>query len=246
MGGNMKRILALAAAAFLCAPVAAAQGGQQPAPAGSLRLLPAKPSEAPPQPAAAAAPEASAPAPEAAPEPSPPPAPASVQAAAIAAPVATGWTGPVTMSPDAVVDLVSRVCRPAVTGDGGDVQALAVSLGLGGALPPPAEMARALPNSAMVWRVPSTDGELYLVTHGEARNCGAAVLRPMPEAGFDKVSSLLQTPGHGFTPDASQILPGDVRWSRLRSPKGEFVDVMEYPPSGEETPGVLRADYLPQ
>ncbi len=160
--------------------------------------------------------------------------------------VAAGWSGPVSMSPVAVVDLVSRVCRPAVTGDGGDVQALAVSLGLGDAKPPPAEMARALPNGAALWRVPSLDGELYLVMHGEARNCSAAVLRPMPEAGFDQASRLLQAPEQGFMPDSSQTLAGDVRWSRLRSPKGEFVDLMEYPPSGEETPGVLRVDYLPQ
>jgi len=229
----VKRILGLVPglvlAACLGAPLAAAQDGQSPAAAGSLRLLSSRPAEPPSQPAVAVPAETPTP-----------------EAAAAPAPVATGWTGPVVMSPAAVVDLMGRVCRPAVTGDGGDVYALAALLGLGGAQPPPTEMARALPNSAMVWRVPSADGELYLVTHGEARNCGAAVLRPMPEAGFDKAAELLQAPGQGFAPDSQQTLPGDVRWSRLRSPKGEFVDLMEYPPADEETPGVLRADYLPQ
>lgn len=234
----MNRLLALAAVICLGAPVAVAQEGQQPSAVGSLRLLGAKPAEAPVSPAVSAPAETPAPAPDVAPELAP--------TAAAPAPVATGWTGPESMSPDAVVDLVSRVCRPAVTGDGGDVHGLAASMGLGAAQPPPTEMARALPNSAMVWRVPSSDGELYLVTHGEARNCGAAVLRPMPEAGFDMVAELLQAQGQGFTPDSNQTLPGGVRWSRLRSPKGEFVDVMEYPPVGDETPGVLRADYLPQ
>lgn len=232
----MKSILVLAVAAAAIAPAAFAQDGQQ----GSMRLLgttaAAPPAEAPP---AAPAPPAEAPAPVAVAAETPAPAAAPTPV------VATGWTGPVNFAPVAVVDLVTRVCRQSVSGDGGDLQNRAVQLGLGGPQPPPDGIKRALPAGAVTWRVPSTDGELYLVGYGEAPlNCAVAVMRPMPEEGFNRVFTLLQAPDKGFASESGQTLPGDVRWSRLRSAKGEFVDVMEYPANGD-TPGVLRADFLP-
>jgi hypothetical protein len=44
--------------------------------------------------------------------------------------------------------------------------------------------------------------------------------------------------------DSTQILQGEVRWERLKSAKGEFIDVMEYHGNGDQ-PRVLRADFLP-
>lgn len=208
-----------------------------------MRLLGTTAAAPPTAPAPAEAPAA----PVAAPAAAEAPAPEAVPAAAVApAPiVATGWTGPVNFAPVAIVDLVTRVCRQSVSGDGGDLQNRAVQLGLGGPQPPPEGMKRALPAGAVTWRVPSTDGELYLVGYGEAPlNCAVAVLRPMPEEGFNRVATLLQAPDKGFASESGQTLPGNVRWSRLRSTKGEFVDVMEYPANGD-TPGVLRADFLP-
>ena len=220
----MKLILALAALAAFGAQAAHAQEGQQPA-TGSLRLLtsgtPAAPVEAPP--AAVAAPVA-APAP---------------------APAAPAYTGPVDFSPVAVADLIVKVCRASVNGDGGDLSARAMQLGLGPASPAQEELSRALPPGAVTWRVPAVDGVVYLFGYGEEPlNCGAAILRPLSEDGFKKVTSLLQDPQIGFTSDSTQMLQGEVRWERLKSAKGEFIDVMEYPPSSER-PGILRADFLP-
>ncbi len=223
----MKLILALAAFAAFGAQAAHAQEGQQPA-TDSLRLLtsgtpaaPAAPVEAPP--AAVGAPVA-APAP---------------------APAAPAYMGPVDFSPVAVADLIVKVCRASVNGDGGDLSARAMQLGLGPASPAQEELSRALPPGAVTWRVPAVDGVVYLFGYGEEPlNCGAAILRPLSEDGFKKVTSLLQDPQIGFTSDSTQMLQGEVRWERLKSAKGEFIDVMEYPPSSER-PGILRADFLP-
>lgn len=93
--------------------------------------------------------------------------------------------------------------------------------------------------------MPAVDGVVYLFGYGEEPlNCGAAILRPLAEDGFNKVTSLLQDPQIGFTSDSTQMLQGEVRWERLKSAKGEFIDVMEYPQSSER-PGILRADFLP-
>ena len=93
--------------------------------------------------------------------------------------------------------------------------------------------------------VPAVAGVVYLFGYGEEPlNGGAAILRPLSEDGFKKVTSLLQDPQIGFTSDSTQMLQGEVRWERLKSAKGEFIDVMEYPPSSER-PGILRADFLP-
>ena len=232
----MKLILALAAFAAFGAQAAHAQEGQQPA-TGSLRLLtsgtPAAPVEAPP--AAVGAPVA-APAPAA---------PSSSASAAAPAPAAPAYTGPVDFSPVAVADLIVKVCRASVNGDGGDLSARAMQLGLGPASPAQEELPRALPPGAVTWRVPAVDGVVYLFGYGEEPlNCGAAILRPLSEDGFKKVTSLLQDPQIGFTSDSTQMLQGEVRWERLKSAKGEFIDVMEYPPSSER-PGILRADFLP-
>ena len=229
----MKLILALAALAAFGAQAAHAQEGQQPG-TGSLRLLtsgtPAAPVEAPP--AAVAAPVA-------------PAAPSSSASAAAPAPAAPAYTGPVDFSPVAVADLIVKVCRASVNGDGGDLSARAMQLGLGPASPAQEELSRALPPGAVTWRVPAVDGVVYLFGYGEEPlNCGAAILRPLSEDGFKKVTSLLQDPQIGFTSDSTQMLQGEVRWERLKSAKGEFVDVMEYPPSSER-PGILRADFLP-
>ena len=145
-----------------------------------------------------------------------------------------------------LVDLISRVCRPAAAGEGGDIIEHARELGLGGPAEAPAEMSRALPPGTVIWKVPSLDGELYLSGYGETPlRCGAVVARPMPEAGSNKVIELLQGAEQGFVQESSKVLPGDVHRVRLRSPRHEFVDVMEYPPSGDY-PGVLRAEFLPE
>lgn len=141
--------------------------------------------------------------------------------------------------------MITRVCRPSVAGDGGDLSAHAEALGLGGSQLAPEDLVRGLPGSAVTWQAPTVDGALYLMGYGEdAMNCGAAVLRPMHEAAFNKVVDLLKAPELGFVVESTQTLPGDVRWERLKSPKGEFVDLMEYPPT-DDRPGILRADYLP-
>ena len=226
----MKLILALAAFAAFGAQAAHAQEGQQPA-TGSLRLLT---SGTPAAPAAPAAPVEAPPAAVGAPVAAPAPAPA-----------APAYMGPVDFSPVAVADLIVKVCRASVNGDGGDLSARAMQLGLGPASPAQEELSRALPPGAVTWRVPAVDGVVYLFGYGEEPlNCGAAILRPLAEDGFNKVTSLLQDPQIGFTLDSTQMLQGEVRWERLKSAKGEFIDVMEYPPSSER-PGILRADFLP-
>lgn len=117
--------------------------------------------------------------------------------------------------------------------------------GLGAPVQVSDNMARALPPGSVTWKVPSLDGELYLFGYGEMPlRCGAVVVRPAPELGFSKVVDLLKGAGQDFVFETSQVLAGDMMWARLRSPKNEFVDLMEYPPSGEQ-PGVLRADFLP-
>lgn len=147
-------------------------------------------------------------------------------------------------APVAIADLIGRVCRPSITGDGGDLVRQAAGLGLGEYQPAAENVARALPGGAVTWRVPTVEGELYLMGYGEEpMNCGAAVVRPMHEAAFNKVAEMLQAPAMGFVIDSTQTLAGDVHWARLKSPKGEFVDLMEYPPNGD-APGVLRADFL--
>jgi len=243
----MKLILALAVAVAVAVAAAAAaavgvraahaQDGQQPA-TGSLRLLasgtpatpPAAPVEAPPATPAAA--------PIATPAPTPPP------PAASAAP-APAWSGPVNFSPVAVADLIVKVCRAAVHGDGGDLSMRAIQLGLGPAGAPPEELPHALPPGAVTWRVPAVDGVVYLFGYGEEPlNCGAAILRPLAEDGFKKVTALLQDPQIGFASDSTQMLQGEARWERLKSAKGEFIDAMEYPASNKR-PGILRADFLP-
>lgn len=238
----MKTILTLAMILSVGAPAAFAQEPQ----VGSLRLL--STTSAPPP--AAKPPTAPVETPVAAPvvavpavEPAAAIAPAPVASPAI---IATGWTGPVNYSPAGVVDLISRVCRPATTGDGGDVIARAEELGIGGPVEAPADISRALPPGTVTWKVPSLDGELYLFGYGEhPLKCGAVVARPMPEVGFGKVIDAMQEPGQGFVIDSGPVLTGDVRWVRLRSPQREFIDLMEYPYSGDR-PGVLRADFLPE
>lgn len=229
----MKTMVALAAILSACAPAALAQEPQT----GSMRLL--TNTSAPPT--TPAAPPAETPA--------APPVAEPVAASAAPAPTAvaaTGWKGTPTYSPMAAVELIGRVCRPATTGDGGDVIGMAADLGLGAPVQAREEIAYALPPGAVTWKVPSLDGELYLFGYGETPlKCGAVVARPMPEAGFNKVLDLLKGADQGFVADSAQTLPGNVSWARMRSPKHEFVDVMEYPASGDR-PGVLRADYLPE
>jgi hypothetical protein len=251
-GVIVKSFLALAALAAMGAPAAFAQDGQ-----GSLRLLSGTPA-APTAEAPAVIPEPpaqereplahEAPASPSAPAEAPATMPAVAAATvppAVPAIAATGWKGPVSFAPIAVVDLIGRVCRAAASGDGSELQSRAVDLGLGTPRPAPDMLAHALPQGAVTWQVPSTEGVLYLFGYGESPlKCGAAVVRPMPEEGFNKVFALLQAPEQGYVSDSSQNLPGDIRWARLRSPKNEFVDVMEYPVNGD-TPGVLRADFLP-
>jgi hypothetical protein len=241
----MRVILGLAMIVAMGASTAHAQQGQQPA-MGSLRLLgpatPAAPAEAPPpqpaQPASVAAPSPAVAAPV------PPPPPPALPAAA-PAPAASGWTGPVNFSPIAAADLIVQVCRASATGEGADLTARAAQLGLGAAGPVQEELSYALPPGAVTWRVPTVDGVVYLFGYGEEPlNCGAAILRPLAEDGFNKVTTLLKDPQIGFASDSTQIMQGDVRWERLKSAKGEFIDVMEYPASGER-PGVLRAEFLP-
>lgn len=158
--------------------------------------------------------------------------------------MATGWTGPVNFAPVGVIDMLTRVCRQSVSGDGGNLTTQATKLGLGSGQAAPEDLARVMPGNAISWRTPSADGELYLMGYGEdPMKCGAAVVRPIPEVGFSKVVELLKAPALGFATDAAQTLAGNVRWERLKSPGGEFIDLMEYPASGE-SPGVLRADYL--
>jgi len=211
----MKLILALAVAAAIGVQAAHAQDGQQPD-KGSLRL---PTSGTPATPVEAPPPET--------------------------APAASAWSGPVNFSPVAVADLIVTVCRASVSGDGGDLSARAMQLGLGPAGPMQDELSRALPPSAVTWRVPTVDGVVYLFGYGEEPlNCGVAILRPLAEDGFKKVTALLQDPEIGFASDSTQMLQGEVRWERLKSAKGEFIDVMEYPP-GNDRPGILRADFLP-
>ena len=237
----MKLILALAVAAAFGIQAARAQDGQQPA-TGSLRpLTSGTPATTPPTPveAPAATPAAAAVA-TPAPRPPPPPPPAAAEAAA-----APAWSGPVSFSPVAVADLIVKVCRAAIHGDGGDLSVRAIQLGLGPAGAPPEELSHALPPGAVTWRVPSVDGVVYLFGYGEEPlNCGAAILRPLAEDGFEKVTALLQDTQIGFASDSTQMLQGEVRWERLKSARGEYIDLMEYPP-GVDRPGVLRADFLP-
>lgn len=225
-----------------------AQEGQQDA-LGTQRLL------APPAPAAPV--EARAPMLLAAPAATPPaptpvaevealrPVTAPAAGASLAPAPASGWTGPVSFSPIAVADLVINVCRASVSGDGPGLTARAVQLGLGAPAQPADDLSRVLPPGAVTWRVPTVDGVAYLFGHGEEpMSCGAAIVRPLAEDGFNKVAGLLIGSQTGFTSDSTQILQGQVRWERLKSAKDEFIDLMEYP-AGPESPGVLRADYLP-
>ncbi len=147
-------------------------------------------------------------------------------------------------APVAVVDLLTRVCRASVSGDGGSLTTQATKLGLGGGDAAPDDLGRVLSNSAISWRTPSADGEVYLMGYGEdPMNCGAALVRPMHDVAFSRVAELLAAPPLGFVSEQTQTLAGNVRWERLKSPRGEFIDLMEYPANGE-SPGVLRADYL--
>ena len=144
-------------AAILCigAPTAFAQDTP---PAGSLRLLTSRP----------AAPSVAAPEPDA-------------PAAATPGAGPTGWAGPLNYSAAGLAELIGRVCRPAMMGDGGDIIEHARELGLGSPAEAPHEMSRALPPGTVIWKVPSLDGELYLSGYGEAPlRCGAVVVRPMP------------------------------------------------------------------
>jgi len=207
-----------------------------------MRLLTIEVPAAPPATPVEAPPATPAAAPVATPAPTPPPAPAPTAAPAPAAPA---WSGPVNFSPVAVVDLIVNVCRAAVRGDGGDLSVRAIQLGLGPASAPPEEMSHALPPGAVAWRVPAVDGVVYLFGYGEEPlNCGASILRPLAEDGFRKVTALLQDQKIGFVSDSTQVLQGEARWERLKSARGEFVDVIDYPP-GTERPGVLRVDFLP-
>lgn len=246
----VKTVLALLALWAMAAPIAQAQ--ESSAQAGVTRLVAPRAAETEPQPAApgheaSVTPVAAAPSLE-----TPiaatiiPRAPATPPAALAEPPVAaTGWTGPVNFSPIAIADLIGRVCRPALSGDGGDLQAHAAALGLGDPAPAPDGLARALPPGAVTWRAPSVDGVLYLFGYGETPlNCGAAVVRPLAEDGFNKVFDLLQAPDMGFAPESTQILQGDIRWARMKSAAGAYVDLMEYPMQGD-APGVLRAEFLP-
>lgn len=216
----MKLFLALAAIAAVGAPIAHAQDGQASAAVADTAAPTAQPDS--PTLTLALAPAIVAP-----------------------APAATGWTGPVNFSPVAVAELIIDVCRASVTGDGGDLTARAMHLGLGAPGPAHDDLSRALPPGAVTWRVPTVDGIVFLFGYGEQPlSCGAAILRPLSEDGFNKVTALLQDPKIAFTSDSTQILQGEVRWERLKSAKGEFIDVMEYP-AKEDRPGILRADYLP-
>lgn len=239
----MRVVLGLAVIAAIGAPMAHAQGSQQSA-QGSLRLL-APPTSAPP----ASAPPSEAPPPQPTPVAAPPPADVRpVQpppAAAAPTPAASGWTGPINFSPVAAADLILKVCRASASGEGADLTARAAQLGLGAPGSVQEELSYALPPSAVTWRVPTVDGVVYLFGYGEEPlNCGAAILRPLAEDGFNKVTTLLKDPQLGFASDSTQILQGDVRWERLKSAKGEFIDVMEYPGNSEQ-PRILRADFLP-
>ncbi len=221
----MKSIVTVATILVVCAPVAFAQ---EPQPAvGSMPLL----TTAEPAPALetlAAAPAA-------------PVAPAAAETPAAAV---TAWTGPVNFAPVAVTDLLTRVCRASVSGDGGSLTTQATKLGLGDGNEAPDDLARVLANSAITWRTPTVDGEVYLLGYGEdPMNCGTALVRPIPEVAFGKVVELLTAPALGFASEQTQTLAGNVRWERLKSPKGELIDLTEYPANGE-SPGVLRADYL--
>jgi hypothetical protein len=242
----VKSILSLATILFVFSPAAFAQ--EPTSSVGSLRLLgPAAPAAPPATPAASDTPAAppATPAPTAIAAVAPVDTPISAPVIPATQPAATGWKGAVNFAPVAIADLISHVCRPSDSADGGDIGAHALKLGLGAPQPAAENLVRALPDGAVTWHVPTIDGVLVLMGYGEEpMKCGAAIVRPMHEVAFNKVLEMLQEPDMGFVPDSSQTLEGNVRWARLKSAKGEFVDLMEYPPLGDD-PGVLRADFLP-
>jgi hypothetical protein len=166
-------------------------------------------------------------------------APASAQ---VAANGSSNASGQLQFAPMAMASLIEKLCRKAED-DGADLVALAKASGLGAPRDPPYDLRRALPESAQVWSAPSADGEVFLFGYGERPlSCGAAVLRPMPVVGFDR--ALAQFQANGFKVDAAETMSGSTRSTRLKAGNGQYVDLMEYPPA-ESSPGVLRADLLP-
>jgi len=241
-GCIVKSIVGVATVLVVCGPVAFAQEPQQPV--GSMRLLTTA-AAAPTleTPAAATVTTAAIETPVAAPVLSPA-TPVAPPAAVTPAAAATAWTGPVNFAPVAVVDLLTRVCRACVSGDAGSRTTQATRPGRGDGNEAPDDLARVLANSAITSRTPTVDGEVYLLRYGEdPMNYGTALLRPIPEVAFSKVVELLTAPALGFASEQRQTLAGNVRWERLKSPKGKFIDLMDYPAGGESS-GVLHADYL--
>lgn len=240
----MKTQLALCVLAITLGPLtfaghASAQDSAGGRPVGQLSVF--KPasraaapvsSEKPEEPAAAAAPPAE-------------PAAVAETPAAAAAPAARRMPeGPREFSPIAITQLVMTTCPSAARS--GDLVAVAAGRGLGEPQPPPADLLRTLPPDVRTWQAPVADGELHLFGYSEPpMTCGAAVLHAVPGAAFDKSVELLLAAGDGFTVDSSETSDNGRRWTRLKSPAGAFLDVMEYPASGARPP-VLRIDYLPK
>ncbi len=224
-----------AACAMAAAPLAHAQdGGGRPPGQLTLKRVLERDTNAPAEEPAAAAPAADA----------------GGEASVVAAPSPALAKAPIfasgaprEMAPVAVTRLVMSVCG---RDDGSGLVAAADARGMGEPQPPPAQLIRALPSDARTWRVPSSDGEVYLVGYDVApMRCGAAVLYAIPGGTFEKAQAQLMGPEHGFVVDSSQVMAGDVQWTRLRAADGQFIDVMEYPERNGLPPAV-RLDYLPK
>lgn len=224
-------LLLAAACAMAAAPLAHAQeGGERPLGQMTLKRVMERDSRAPAEPPVAA--------------PAAPAADAGVVPPVAAGPAPIFLSGaPREYAPAAVSKLLVSVCGRS---DGSDLVAVADARGMGEPQAPPADLMRAMPGDARVWRAPASDGELFLIGYGVApMRCGAAVLHAIPGATAAKTQAQLMASPEGYVVDSTQVMGADVQWTRLRSRDGQFVDVMEYP-AREGMPPVVRLDYLPR
>lgn len=147
-------------------------------------------------------------------------------------------------SPEVAASLLERVCQPA-SERSDSISDIADRAGLR-AIEAPVSVRWALPDGVKVWAADTVDSRLYVYAYGAGlKSCGAVIARPLAGVIGERVRVAMAADGRAFQQESEQVLGAGVKFVRLKSAAGRFLDLLEYP-STSDAPGLLKIELLPR
>jgi len=147
-------------------------------------------------------------------------------------------------SPEVAANLLDRVCQPASERND-SISDIAEKAGLK-AVESPVSVRWALAEGARVWAADTVDSRLYVYAYGAGlKTCGAVIARPLPGVIAERVRVAMSADGRGYQLDSEQTLGAGVKFVRMKSATGRFLDLLEYPATAD-APGLLKIELLPR